>query len=112
MKLGNIILTGVLAVALAPVAFGQNGSNETAAVAVEETQTIAVAEVESADKEIKVSELPEAVQNALKSDAYKGWEPQRAWIVEKDAKTLFQVEVLKVEETAILLFDENGAAID
>ena len=112
MRLSTIILTGVLATAFTSAPFAQSAVTETAAVPVEQTQELALADIESADKEIKVSELPEAVQAALKSDAYEGWEAQRAWIVEKDEKVLYQVEVLKGEETATLLFDEKGAAIE
>lgn len=112
MKLGKFLMTGVIAIALAPVTFGQTAINESAAVQVEEAKIIAAADVVDADKEIKVSELPEAVKNALTSDAYKGWEAKKAWIIEKDAKTLYQVEVVKGDETATLLFDKNGASID
>jgi hypothetical protein len=117
MRLSTIILTGVIATAFTSASFAQNAVTETVAieaVAVEESTEIAMADEESAAaKEIKISELPQAVQQSLNTDVYEGWDAKRAWIVKKDSKHLYKVEVENNEdETQNLLFDENGIAID
>ena len=126
MKLSKIILTGVIATAFTSGAFAQAEpvAIQAEAIQVEEAQ---VAEVMTADpsseamaieeaneaKEIKISELPQAVQQSLKTDLYKGWKATRAWLVKKDKKNLYKVEVANAEDkTQNLLFDENGIAID
>ena len=116
MKLSTIILTGVLATAFTSASFAQSEEtvSETIVVAAEETQELAMADEESAAaKEIKISELPQAVQQSLNTDMYEGWDAKRAWIVKKDSKHLYKVEVEnKEDQTQNLLFDENGIAID
>jgi len=103
MKLTKIILTGVLATALTGISFATN--------TVKDSTLIVLANEEKAPKEIKVSELPEAVLEALKGESYSGWEAQKAWIVLKEDEEVYQVEVQKGAERTVLFFDEEGSAI-
>ena len=120
MKISKIILTGVIATALTSGAFAQAETvaiqTEATEIAVADTTSLALANEESSEaKEIKISELPQAVQQSLKTDLYKDWNFRRAWIVEKDKNNLYKVEAVNEEDKNIvqnLLFDENGIAID
>ena len=105
MKLSKIILTGVLATALSGVTFAANTAEDTTALAsLYEYE-------ENVPQEIKISELPQAVQDALQTEPYEGWEAERAWVIQKEEKIVYQIEVVNEEETTTLLFDENGVAI-
>lgn len=109
MKLSKIILTGVIATALTSGAFAQT---ETVAVAVEQTAIDATAAKDDGT-EIKLSELPVGVQNALKSDKYKAWISKRAWIVTRDDNKFYRVEVENPKgESTTLLFDGTGKIVD
>lgn len=118
MKISKIILTGVIATAFTSGAFAQAETvaiqAEATEIAIADTASLALVNEETKEaKEIKISELPQAVQQSLKTDLYKGWKATRAWIVQKDKKNLYKVEVANEEDkTQNLLFDENGIAID
>ena len=103
MKLSKIILTGILATALSSVTLAGN--------TLEDSTAIASVYERNTPQEIKLSELPQAVQETLKTIPYEGWKAERAWVIEKEDKTLYQIEVVNKEESTTLIFDEEGAAI-
>lgn len=103
MKLNKIILTGLLATTLVGTSFAAN--------TIENSNLVVFVNEDKTPKEIKVSELPEAVIEALKNETYAGWEAKKAWIVKKDDKKLYKVEVHNGEEKTTLLFDDKGVAI-
>ena len=113
MKLGKIILTGVIATALTSGAFAQEAAVETT-VAVTEIAPNAISdEANDNGTEIKLSELPVGVQNALKSDKYKAWISKRAWVVTRDDNKFYRVEVENPKgESTTLLFDGTGKVVD
>lgn len=77
-----------------------------------DTTAMVMVEKDAKPLEIKVSELPEAVQEALKSDAYEGWKAEKAFVIQKKDKKVYKVEVTKGEEKTTLLFNEDGEAIE
>ncbi|HLV41548.1 MAG TPA: hypothetical protein VKY37_04660 [Brumimicrobium sp.] len=103
MKLSKIILTGLLTVTLTGMSF----ANTT----LHDSTVFASVDEENAPQEIKVSELPQAIKQSLKSEAYDGWEPSKAWMIKKQDKVIYQIEVVNEEESTTLLFDEDGAAL-
>lgn len=100
MKISKIILTAILATAMTGTSF--------AATQVEDSTAVIAMNEENTPKEIKVSELPSAVQETLKSDAC---EAQRAFVLYKEEQKIYQVEALHDGEQVILYFDEEGKKI-
>ncbi len=74
--------------------------------------TEAVASVENPDKvPIKIEDLPGAVQKTIKSDAYMGWTPGKAYVVKSDVP-YYEVEFTnKKSETNWVKFKEDGSVI-
>lgn len=61
---------------------------------------------------VKIEELPDAVKNTLKADAYKEWAPTGAFLITNaDKTTYYQVDVKKGEEVAFLKVGADGAVI-
>lgn len=91
--------------------FAIGGPNATA-VNTTDLNLISVADQDTRkdkDKEeVSVTDLPSTVQNALNGDAYREWNPTKAWKVEKDDETVYKVEVTNGTETQMLKFDEDG----
>ncbi len=114
MKLNKIILAGVIATAFASASFAQSGAvnEQPVAIPVEE-KAIDVETSKDNGTEIKLSELPTPVQEALKSDPYKDWISKRAWIVTRDGNKFYRVEVENPKnESTTILFDANGKVLD
>lgn len=61
---------------------------------------------------IKLEELPQAIQDVLKTDTYKEWTPTAAFAVKDGEKSYFQVDVKKGEETASLKFTEDAKPVE
>ena len=60
-------------------------------------------------KEIKVSELPQAVQKTLKKESLVA---QRVFLLYKDDQPIYQVEATKGGEQVILHYNANGVGIE
>lgn len=58
--------------------------------------------------EIAVTDLPQSVQTSLRGEAYRDWNPTKAWKVQKDDGVVYKVEVTNGDETQKLKFDESG----
>ncbi|WP_343605558.1 hypothetical protein [Fluviicola sp.] len=86
-------------------------ANAQADTKTQETTQTAVA-VSNPDKvQIKVEELPAAVQTALKADAFQGWAPKTAYIV-KAEKPYYEVELTNAQaEATVVKFNEDGTVI-
>lgn len=62
--------------------------------------------------QIKINELPSAVQTAIKSDQFKGWDAKTAYVVKGDM-TYYEVEMVNAKtEKNVVKFNENGTVID
>lgn len=85
---------------------------------IKTTDTTAIAKVVSNKDdqrkvEVKINELPSAVQTAIKSDQFKGWEAKKAYIVKGDPTTYYEVEMVNAKtEKNVVKFNENGTVID
>ncbi len=79
-----------------------------------EDNLIIVSDQEQKDKdrkdkdEISVADLPQNVQQSLRSEAYRNWSPVKAWKMKKDDGMVYKVEVTNGDETQKLKFDESG----
>lgn len=60
--------------------------------------------------QVEISALPEGVQKALSTDAYKDWKPTTAWHV-KGATEYYVVELKKGEETTKVKLDASGKQV-
>ncbi len=58
--------------------------------------------------QVEITALPEAVKQALATDAYREWMVTGAWQVRAEAGEYYLVEMKRDEELATLKFDENG----
>lgn len=105
MKIGKVLMTGVLTVVLTSASFAAVPTSNMVSNAVVK------ADQDNQQEEIKVSELPDKVQEALKGEAYKGWDPQKAFVVNKGDKKVYKVKASKGEEKVTLLFNENGEPV-
>ena len=101
MKINKIILTGILATAMMGTSFAANH--------IEDSTAIAVVNNDNTPKEIKVAELPQAVQKSLKKESCTA---QRAFLLYKDDQPIYQVEGTKEGEKVILHYDANGKEIE
>lgn len=62
---------------------------------------------------VKIEELPAAVQATLKTDKFKEWLPQTAFLVTAaDKTTWYQVDVKKGEETGSLKVGADGVVVE
>ena len=61
---------------------------------------------------IKLEELPEAIQNTLKTDPYKEWTATAAFKVKDGTKEYYQVDVKKEEQIGSLKFDKDGKPVE
>lgn len=100
MKLSKLILTGVFATTLMGASFAAN--------TVESRTSITVVKDEQAPKEIKVSELPQAVQESLKA---ANCEADKAYLMESNGEIVYQVEAKKEGKKITLMYDENGEEV-
>jgi hypothetical protein len=75
--------------------------------------SIAAAADSTANKvPVKLEELPEAVKNTLKANAYKEWTATTAFLITKEDKsTFYQVDVKKGTDVAYLQLSKDGAII-
>lgn len=74
--------------------------------------TEVIASAENPDKvPIKIEDLPAAVQKTIKSDAYMGWTPGKAYVVKAEAP-YYEVEFMNTKsETNWVKFKEDGTVI-
>jgi len=58
--------------------------------------------------EVSVTDLPANVQSSLNGEAYRDWNPTKAWKIQKDDGVVYKVEVTDGTDTQTLKFDEAG----
>lgn len=62
--------------------------------------------------EVPVNDLPEAIKTTLISDAYKGWEISKAYIITDGNDTrYYTIDLIKGEETMSVNLDSEGREI-
>lgn len=102
MKISKIILSGIFATAML---------GTTSAFASNNLETIKIVLDDEAVKPtaMKIEELPEAIQQAIKVNAYHA---ERAYFLYKGDEKVYQVDVSKEGEKSTLYFHEDGKACD
>lgn len=99
----------VFAVAAVSATFFANAQSDINPTAT--TEAVAVKEENDQKVEIKVEELPAAIQTALKGTDYQGWSAKKAFVV-KGEKTHYEVELTNDKaEKAVVKFNEDGTVI-
>lgn len=101
MKISKLILSGIFATAMLGTtsAFAANNLDTATIVLNEDVQPTAM----------KVEELPEAIQQSIKVNAYHA---EKAYFLYKGEEKVYQVEVSKEGEKSTLYFHEDGKACD
>lgn len=62
---------------------------------------------------VRPDDLPEAVKNALSSDAYAGWQVTSAFLVTReDNSQYFEINAKKAEQTTVINMDKYGKKVD
>ncbi|MCE7066210.1 hypothetical protein [Dyadobacter sp. CY326] len=62
---------------------------------------------------VRPDDLPEAVKNALSSDAYSGWQVTSAFLVTReDNSQYFEINAKKAEQTTVINMDKYGKKVD
>jgi len=64
--------------------------------------------VNDSEREIAMKDAPMLVQNAIKSDAYAGWEAKKVMHIMKDGKEYYKVKFKKGEEKMYQKFNKDG----
>ena len=100
MNFSKIILSGIVATTMMGTSFAANH--------IEDSITIAVVNDDLTPKEIKLSELPQAVQEALKANKIVA---ERAFLLYKDEQAIYEIEAKKDGEKIILRYDASGKEI-
>lgn len=100
MNYRKIVLCGIVAITLMGTSFAANH--------VENSVAIAVVNDDLTPKEIKLSELPQAVKNSLKANKSVA---ERAFLLYKDEQAIYEIEATKDGEKIILRYDASGKEI-
>lgn len=69
-------------------------------------------DAEQNKKEVKLTALPAAIVDALKSDVYSGWEAQRAYEIDTNGEVHYEIVVKKGAEQKSLYFSREGKEIE
>ncbi|MDD2982055.1 MAG: hypothetical protein PHQ74_01585 [Crocinitomicaceae bacterium] len=103
MKISKLILSGIIASAMlsSTSAFATNNSPEF-------INKIVLSE-DAEPTSMKIEELPEAVQQSIKVNAYTA---ERAFYMYKGDEKIYKVEVSKEGEKSVLYYHENGKSCD
>lgn len=95
------------------VTFAQSSEVATPAEAVE-TTIAAPAETVAADdrKEVKIADLPAAVQKELGTAQYKGWTPSSAWWISEGKTEYYKITLVMGNETKDVKYNAEGSKLD
>lgn len=60
---------------------------------------------------VKMEELPDPVKTTLKADLFKEWVPSAAFLIKKDGKEYYEIDVQKGEEKKVANIGSDGKMI-
>lgn len=103
MKITKIILSGIFATAMLGT------TSAFAATTIVNTPIKLVMDMEHEPTAMKISELPEAIQQSIKVNGYHA---ERAFFLYKGEEKVYQVDVSKEGEKSTLYFHEDGRSCD